>query len=206
MVGRTGCRSQALHLLHKEGDEGSFVLNRGLGHGIEIGLVGRAATFGYHHETVFRSLCRLDVDLCGEVAAGVHFVVHVQRGILRVAQVLLGEGVEHTEAQGLFILEACPYLLSFLSVDNRCTCILAEREDAFAGHLGIAEELQGHILIVLAGFWIGQDLSHLFVMLPAEHELYIVESLLRQKGQCLGTYLHDFFPFKFADGYSFFCQ
>ena len=95
VVRRTGCRSEALHLLYEERNECALVLDGGLGHGVEVGLVGGTAALGNHHEAVLRTLDGLDVDLCREVALGVHLVVHIERSILRVAEVLLGEGVEH---------------------------------------------------------------------------------------------------------------
>ena len=97
VIGRTGGRAECLHLLHKEGQQGAFVLDGGLGHGVEVGLVGRASTLGNHHETVFGAFYSLDVNLSRQVAAGVNLVVHVQRSILRVAQVVLCVGVIDTE-------------------------------------------------------------------------------------------------------------
>ena len=126
MVGRAGCRAQALHLLHEEGDECALVLDGGLGHRVEISLVGRAAALGDHDEAVFCAFTSFDVNLCGQVAARIHLVVHVQGCVLRVAQVVLGEGVEDTAAQSLFILEACPHLLAFLAVDDGSAGVLAE--------------------------------------------------------------------------------
>ncbi len=149
VIGRTGSCAEALHLLHEERDERTLVLNRGLRHGIEVGLVSRTTTLGDKHELILCTLRSLDVDLGREVTTGVHLVVHVQRGILRVAQVVLGEGIEDTQAQGLLVLETGPHLLTLLTVDDCRTRILTERQDATGSHLGIAQELQGHILVIL---------------------------------------------------------
>ena len=40
-------------------------------------------------------------------------------------------------------------LLTLLTVDDCRTCILTERQDATGSHLGIAQELQGDILVIL---------------------------------------------------------
>ena len=40
VIGRTGGCAECLHLLHEEGQQGAFVLDGGLGHGVEVGLVG----------------------------------------------------------------------------------------------------------------------------------------------------------------------
>ena len=200
MVGRTGRRTQRLHLLHQEGQQGALVLDGGLGHGIEVGLVGRATTLGDHDEAVLGTLRGLDVALGGQVATGVHLVIHIQRGILRIAQVVLSEGVEDTQRQGLLVLETRPYLLAFLTMDDGRAGILTEGQDATGCHLGIAQELQSDILVVLRGLGVVEDGSHLLVMFTAQHELHIVEGLLGQKGQGLLGDLDDFLTFKLGGG------
>ena len=77
VVGRAGCRAEALHLLHQERQERALVLDGGLGHGVEVGLVGGSAALGDHDEAILVALHGLDVNLCGEVAACVDLVVHV---------------------------------------------------------------------------------------------------------------------------------
>ena len=77
VVGRAGCRAEALHLLHQERQERALVLDGGLGHGVEVGLVGGSAALGDHDEAILVALHGLDVNLCGEVAARVDLVVHV---------------------------------------------------------------------------------------------------------------------------------
>ena len=81
-------------------------------------------------------------------------------------------------------------------MDDSRTRVLTERQDALASHLGIAQKLQGHILIILRGLRISENLGHLFVVFAAQHELHIVESLLGQKGQCLARHLDDLLSFK----------
>ena len=126
VVRRTSSRSEAFHLLHKERNERTGVLDTRLGLLIEIGLVRRTATLGHAKETVLVAPGSLQVNLCREVTFGVHLVVHIQRRVLRIAQIALGIGVIHTTAQCLFIGETCPYFLSLLSVNNCRTGILAE--------------------------------------------------------------------------------
>jgi hypothetical protein len=96
VVRRTSRCTEALHLLYEEGEQGALVLDGSLGHRVEVCLVGRATAFSHHYEAILVALYSLDVDLCREVAACVHLVVHVQRSVLRVAQVVFGEGVVHT--------------------------------------------------------------------------------------------------------------
>ena len=149
VVRRTCCCTQTLHLLYEEWEQCALVLDSSLGHWVEVGLVGRATTLSYHHEAVLVALCSLDVNLSRKVATGVHLIIHVERSVLRVTQVVLCKGVIYTQAQSLFVLEVGPYTLTLLTVDDSSTCILAEWEDALNGSLCIAEELESYVLVVL---------------------------------------------------------
>ena len=82
VIGRTGGGAEGLHLRHEEGNERSGILDACLGLLIEVGLVGRTATFHHAEETVFVALGGLEVNLGGQVAAGVHLVVHVEGSVL----------------------------------------------------------------------------------------------------------------------------
>ena len=61
--------------------------------------------------------------------------------------------------------------------------VLTEGQDALAGCLGIAQELQCHILVVLRSLGVGQDFCHLLVVLAAQHELHVVECLLGKQSE-----------------------
>ena len=66
-------------------------------------------------------------------------------------------------------------------MDDGGTGVLAERQHALGSRLGIAQELQGHVLVVLRCFGVVEDGCHLQVVFTAQHELYVVESLLSQQ-------------------------
>ena len=204
VIGRAGCSAQALHLLHEEGQQGAFVLDGGLGHGVEVGLVGRAAALGNHDEAVFGTLHCLDVDLSGQVATGVHLVVHVEGRILRVAQVVGGEGVVHASRQGFLVFKAGPHLLAFLAVNDGGAGVLAEGEHALGGCLGIAQELEGYIFVVFRGLGVVEDLSHLLVVLATQLEFHIVEGFLGEQGESLFAHFEDFLAFEITRADAFF--
>ncbi len=82
--------------------------------------------------------------------------------------------------------------------------VLTERQDATGSHLGVAEELQGYILVVRRGLRVLQNLCHLQVVLTAQHELHIVEGLLGQQRQGLSGNLHNFLALKLRNGDAFF--
>ena len=175
MVGRTSGGAECLHLLHHEGHQRVGVEQR-LGLLVEVGLVGRAATLGHAEEVILHALGSLDVDLCGEVATGVHLVVHVERSVLRVAQVLLGIGLVNAQRESLLIAEASPYLLALLTMDDGRTRVLAQGELALGRHFGIAQEGERYILVVVAGLGVAENLRHLLVVGTAEEERHVAES------------------------------
>ena len=135
---------------------------------------------------IFSTSDSLDVNLGGKVALGVDLVVHVQRGVLAVTEILLGVGVEHTETQSLLVLEIRPDSLALFAVDDRGAGVLAERKDSLHGSLSVAQELQGNILVVLRSLRISEDGRDLFIMSSPKHELAIVETLLGDQRKGLG--------------------
>ena len=191
VVGRAGCGTKALHLVDQERKEGPFVLDRSLSHGIEICLVGASASLRNHHEPVLAPLSGFDVDLRGQVALRVHFIVHVQGCVLAVTEILLGICIEHTAAESLLVLEVSPDMLSLLAVDDGRTGVLAERKDTLHGSLGVAQELQGDVLVVVGSLGIVKYLCYLLVVGAAKHELAVMERLLGDKCQGLGRDFQD---------------
>ena len=152
VVRRTGCGSESLHLGNEERYESSWVLDTGLCLLIEIGLVGRASALGHHKESVLHSLNCLNINLCREVALGVDLIVHIERSVLRIAEILLSVGLIYSKRDSLFIFKACPDLLALFTVNDGGTGILAERELALCRYLGIAEEGESYILVILRSF------------------------------------------------------
>ena len=149
VVWRTSSGAQCLHLLHKERQQCAFILNGSLCHWIEVGFVCRATTLCHHHKAILHAVCCLDVNLCRKVTASVYLVIHIQRRILRIAQVVFSVCIIYSTRESLLVVEACPYLLALLAVDDSRARILTERQHTFHRCLGIAEELQGHIFVIL---------------------------------------------------------
>ena len=159
----------------------------------------RTATFGYAQELVFSAFGCLQVDLCRQVALGVHLVVHVERCVLRITQVALRIGIEDTLAQRLFVAETGPYFLTLLAVDNGGTGILAQRQLTFASHFRITQEGQRHILVIGTCLGVTQYLCYLLVMRATQHKTYVMESLLCHQRQRLRSHLQNLVSFKLAD-------
>ena len=152
VIRRTSCSTQCFHLFYQERKQCAFILDSSLSHRVEVSLVGRTTTLSNHYKAVFVAFGSLDVDLSRQVATSVYFIVHVKRSVLRVAQIIFCKCVVHTAAQRFFIFEVGPYTLSFFSVDNGSTGILAERQNAFCGSFCITKELQCYVLVVFRSF------------------------------------------------------
>ncbi len=187
VIGRTcGC-AEALHFLHKEGDK-SLRIEYGFGLLIEICLVGRAAAFGHEEKFVFVTLGGMDVNLRGEVAAGVYLVIHCEGGVLRVAQVVSGICDIDALRDALLVVTACVDVLAFLAVADGRAGVLAEGELALGGHLGVAEHGEGYKLVVLGCFGIGEYLGHHLVVLATEHECVVMGTCPGKHGESLWIY------------------
>ena len=199
MIRRTSSRTEGFHLLHEEGDECTRVLDTRFGLLVEIGLVRRTATLGHTEETVLRSFGSLEIDLRRQVTFRIHLVIHVQRRVLRIAQVTLRIGIIDASAQRFLVGEISPDLLSFLAVDDGGTGILAQRQLTFASHFGIAQEGERYVFIVRGSFGVAKDLRYLLVMRTTQHETHVVESLLRHQRQRLRSHFQNLVSFKLAD-------
>ena len=70
----------------------------------------------------------LDVNLRREVALGVHLVVHVERSVLGIAEILFSVGLVDSERNGLLILEAGPNLLALFAMNDGRSGVLTERK------------------------------------------------------------------------------
>ena len=198
MIRRTSSCAESLHLLNQERNQSARVLYSCLCLLIEICLVGRASALNHAQELILAALCSFDVYLCRQVAACVNLLIHAQRSILRVAQVLFCICLVYAFRQSLLVAEAGPYLLSLLSVDDGSTCVLAERQLALACHFGVAQESQSHILVVVACFGVVKYLGHLLVVRAAQQEVNVAEGSVCEHGQCFGAYLQYRLAFKLA--------
>ena len=205
MIRRTSSRTEALHLLNHERYQSSWIED-GFRLLIQISLIGRPTAFGHAQETVLHSFGGFDVDLCREVALGVHLFVHAQRGILAVTQVFFGISLIDTFRQSLFVAITGPHLLAFFAMDDGRTRILTERKNALACHFRIAQERQRHILVIVAGLRVVQNLRHLFIMRTTQHERHIAERRVCHRRQSLGSHLQHGVPFKLADRHIVFGQ
>ena len=87
-----------------------------------------------------------------------------------ITQIFFSICFVNTQRKSLFVRIPCPYLLSFFTVNNSSTGILAEWKYTFRCHFCITQESQCHVLVILAGFRIAQDFCYLFVVRTTKHK------------------------------------
>jgi len=182
---------RVFHLLYKERNEGLGV-DDGLRFLIEISLVGRTSALGHEYEMVFIAFGGVDVDLSGKVASGVHLVVHGERCVLRVAQIVCGIGVVYALGDAFLVIAAGEYVLALLCVNDGCTGILAERELPFSGYFGVAEHGESHEFVVGGCLRVGKNLGEHLVVFAAQHECVVVGGLTGEYGQSFRVYDKEF--------------
>ena len=145
-----------------------------------VSFIRRAAAFSDAEEFVLLAVGGVKIDLRRQVSAGVDLFIHIQRRVLRIAQVILDIGVINALRQRGFIAAAGPHALAFFAGNNRGTGILAGRQHAFGGDIRVAQKLQRHVLIVFAGFRVVENIRHLLLVRRAKHKGGVVESVLCQ--------------------------
>ncbi|CAB4812544.1 unannotated protein [freshwater metagenome] len=161
---RRACSSaEGLHLFEQPWQQGLLVEQR-LGLLKQVALVGAAATLGDEQELVSVAIDCADLDLGGQVVAGVHFVVHIQRRHLAVAQVTGEVGVEHTAGDGLFVAATGEYVLALLGLHDCSARVLAHRQHAAGGDVCVLEQIERNEAVVAAGLWVVEDAGQLLEM------------------------------------------
>ena len=205
MIRGTSSRTQCLDLFDDEGDQSAGIQDR-LCFLIQVSLIGGTATLCHTQELIFHTFRSFDIDLGGEVAFGVHFVVHVQGSVLRIAQVLFRIGFIYTQRKCLFIAVASPHLLSLFAVDDSRTGILTERKYTLSSNFCVTQESQRYIFIVITCFRITQDLSHLLVVRAAKHKGNITESGISHCRKTFFRYFQNRGSFELGNRNIIFCK
>ena len=205
VVRRAGSRAEGLHLFNEEGNELGRIQNS-LRFLIEVGLVGRAAALADAQELVFHAFGGFDVDLSRKVALRVHFVVHRERGVLRITQVFFRIGLVDALGNRFFIAETGPDALTLFAVNDGGTGVLAVGELSLGGHFSVTKERERNELVVLACFRILQNLRKLQVVRAAQMEGHIAESGVDHLGETFGLDFQDRMTFEITDGDVLLCE
>ena len=137
----------------------------GLGLLEQEGLVRRPAALGHEEELVLRLARalrrRVDLDLRGQVGAGVLLLPGGQGSELGVAQVELGVGVVHAQADGLAVVGTGQHALGLLAHHDRGAGVLAHRQHAAGGDVDVLEQVGGHEPVVARRLGVVDDPAQL---------------------------------------------
>ena len=167
MVRRTSCRPESFHFLHQKIHQ--FIgRNQRLCLLIKICLIGRPASLSNKKELILHTVDSVKIDLCRQIATRIHLTVHIEGCILRVTEIFLGIGLIYAQRKCLFITSAGPYLLTFLTHDDGCSCILTERKLTLASYFGIPQHGKGYILVVIARLRVVQYAGDHLIMLATQ--------------------------------------
>ena len=186
MVRRAGGGAQAAELLVEEATHGVRVEDR-LRLLEEERLVGAAATLGHQQEVVLVAVGGVEVDLGGQVGAGVLLVPGRERCHLRVAQVEPGVGVEDALAQRLAVTAAGDDALALLAHHDGGAGVLAHRQDAAGGDVGVLQQVEGDEPVVGAGLGVVEDVAQLLQVAGAQVVRDVVHALVREPGERVGV-------------------
>ena len=115
-------------------------------------LLARAAALGDEHQVEFVGVVLAgrghDVELHRQVVAGVHLLEHRQRRHLRIAQIGFGVGAMDAPGQRLLLVAVDPDALALLAEDDRGAGVLAHRQHAAGGDIGVLQQVQRHEPVV----------------------------------------------------------
>ena len=153
----------------------------------EEGLVGRPAALRDKGELVGLALVGVEVNLGGEVRAGVLLVEHGEGGHLAVAEVGARVGVVHTTGDGGLVALGADGedLLALDTRDDGRSSVLAAGEDAAGGDVGVLKQLEGDEAVIVASLLIVKDLAELREVAGAVKVLNVLEGLLGELGDAL---------------------
>ena len=200
VVRRAGRRPERAELLVEEPQH-----RRGVQDGLRLlvqeRLVGAAATLGHEQELVPRLVARLgvgvDLDLGGQVRAGVPLVPHGQRCELGVPQVQLRVGVEDAAADRLLVGDPLVRraggedVRPALAHDDRGPGVLAHGQDAARGDVRVLEQVQRDEPVVGARLGVVEDAPQLREMGRPQEVRDVVHRRGGQQPQGLRRHLQE---------------
>ncbi|MBE1476248.1 hypothetical protein H4W32_004290 [Actinophytocola algeriensis] len=185
VVGRARGGAEAAELLVEELRQARRV-QQGFRFLVQEGLVGAAAALGHEEELVLRLVAVLVVQLQlrGEVGAGVLLVPEVDGRELRVAEVQLLVGLEDALGERGLVGAAGEHVLGALADDDRGPGVLAHGEDAARGDARVAQQVHGDEPVVAAGLGVVDDGAQLGQVAGAQQVLDVPDGFLGQGGEC----------------------
>ena len=170
-------------------------------------FVGRAAALGDEQElvgvVVIARALGVDFHLRRHVRAGVLLLEHRNRRELRVAQVALEVGVAGALGERRLIGAVGPNQPAFLAHDDRGAGVLAHRQDAAGGDVGVLQKVIGDELVVVRRFGVLDDRFEARQMRGAQQMIDVGEGLFCQCPHRLARHHQHFFAQDALDAHAF---
>ena len=148
-------------------------------------LIGGAAALRHEHELVGVIAFGIDLALRRHVVGGVFFLIHRQRRHLRVAQIAPQVSVTRAFGKRGLVVAVGEHACTLLAHDDRGAGILAHRQHAAGGDIGVLQEVEGDEFVVVAGFLVVEDRAQLFEMRGAQIMVDLAEGCFRKRPQRL---------------------
>ncbi len=192
MIGRARRSAEREHLLLQKRQQAVSGQHRWRGLEQET-LVGAAAALGHEHELVGVIAFGIDLALRRHVVGGVLLLIHRQRRHLRIAQIAAQIGVAGAFAQGGLVVAVGEDVAALLAHDDRGAGVLAHRQDAAGGDVGVLQEIEGDELVIVARLLVVEDAAQLLEMAGPQVMVDVAERGLRQRPQRLARH-HQHVP------------
>ena len=187
MIGRARRGAQGQHLLLQERQHAVFCQHRRRRLEQKT-LVGAAAALGHEHELVGVIALGIDLALRRHVVGGVFLLIHRQRRHLRIAQIAAQIGVARALGQRGLVVAVGDDAKTLLAHDDRGAGILAHRQHAAGGDVGVLQKIQRDELVVGAGLAVVEDIAQLLQMPRPQIMVDVAERGLRQRPQRLARH------------------
>ena len=163
VIGRARRGAERQHLLLQERQQA--ILGQHRGRRLEQkALVGGAAALGHEHELVGVIALGVDLALRRHVVGGVLFLIHRQRRDLRIAQVAAQIGIARAFRERGLVVAVGDDVAALLAHDDRGAGVLAHRQHAAGGDVGVLQEVKGDELVVVARLLVVEDRAELLQM------------------------------------------
>jgi hypothetical protein len=125
----------------------------------------------------------VELDLGGEIVLGVGFLEGRERRKLRVTQVFLVIGVARALGERRFVLAVGPDEPALFAHDDGGAGVLAHRQNAAGGDIGVLQEVVGDEAVVVGGLGVVDDRPELLEMGGTEEMVNVGEGGLGQEPQ-----------------------
>ena len=149
------------------------------------GLVGRAAALGDEQELVGILALGIDLHLRRHVVLGVLLLEHRQRRQLRIAQIAPEICVARALGQSRLVGAVGEDHAALLAHDDRRAGVLAHRQNAAGGDVGVFQKVIGDEAVIAGRFRVVENLAQLLEMRRPQQMIDVVERGLRQSPQGL---------------------